>query len=78
MAREEPANPMMWMLVQIAEFIAVTGVLPRLLPDDCPGWLAAIGGAACYRSAGSRGSWALSKRPGRVDARAFAAVLARG
>jgi uncharacterized membrane protein YhaH (DUF805 family) len=42
MAREEPANPMIWMLVQIVEFIVVIAVLPRLLPDDFPGWLIAV------------------------------------
>ena len=42
MARDEPANPMIWMLVQIVEFIAVIAVLPRLLPDDISAWLAAI------------------------------------
>ena len=42
MAREEPANPMIWMLVQIVEFIVVIAVLPRILPDDFPGWLIAV------------------------------------
>ena len=42
MARDEPANPMIWMLVQIVEFIVVIAVLPRLLPDDMPAWLAVV------------------------------------
>ena len=42
MTRDEPANPMMWMLVQIVEFIVVIAVLPRLLPDDITAWLAAV------------------------------------
>jgi len=42
MARDEPANPMIWMLVQIVEFIVVIAVLPRILPDDFPGWLIAV------------------------------------
>jgi hypothetical protein len=42
MAREEPANPMIWILVQIAEFMIVIAVLPRLLPDGMAGWLAAV------------------------------------
>jgi hypothetical protein len=40
--RDEPANPMIWMLVQIVEFIVVIAVLPRLLPDDVTAWLAAV------------------------------------
>ena len=42
MTRDEPANPMIWMLVQIVEFIVVIAVLPRLLPDDVTAWLAAV------------------------------------
>ncbi len=40
--RDEPANPMIWMLVQIVEFIVAIAVLPRLLPDNISAWLAAI------------------------------------
>jgi hypothetical protein len=42
MTRAEPANPMIWMLVQVVEFIAVLAVLRRVVPDSTGRWLQVV------------------------------------
>jgi predicted membrane channel-forming protein YqfA (hemolysin III family) len=39
MTRLDPKNPLMWYLVQVAEYLLIVAVLGRIIPASTPRWL---------------------------------------